>query len=42
MERLKYEVMPLIKEYLTDGMLMRAKDDFVNYFRERINEEMFK
>lgn len=40
--RLRYEVMPLIKEYLLDGMLARAKDDFVNYFRKRINEEMFK
>lgn len=40
--RLKYEIMPLIKEYLLDGMLSRAKDDFVNYFRKRINEEMFK
>ena len=40
--RLRYEIMPLIKEYLLDGMLSRAKDDFVNYFRKRINEEMFK
>lgn len=40
--RLRYELMPLIKEYLLDGMLARAKDDFVNYFRKRINEEMFK
>ena len=40
--RLRYEIMPLIKEYLLDGMLSRAKDDFVNYFRNRIGEEMFK
>ena len=40
--RLRYELMPLIKEYLLDGMLSRAKDDFVNYFRERIEEEMFE
>lgn len=40
--RLRYEVMPLIKEYLLDGILVRAKDDFVNYFRRRIDEEMFK
>ena len=39
--RLKYEVMPLIKEYIMDGMLSRAKDDFVSYFRKRINTEMF-
>ena len=40
--RLKYEIMPLIKEYLLDGLLSRAKDDFVNYFRKRINEEMYQ
>jgi hypothetical protein len=40
--RLRYEVMPLIKEYLMDGMLSRAKDDFVNYFRDKIGEEMFR
>lgn len=40
--RLKYEVMPLIKEYLANGMLARAKDEFVNYFRERIGEEMYQ
>lgn len=40
--RLKYEIMPLIKEYLNDGMLSRAKDDFVNYFRETIGEEMYR
>lgn len=40
--RLKYEIMPLIKEYLADGMLSRAKDDFVNYFRRTIGEEMYR
>ncbi len=40
--RMKYEIMPLIKEYLMDGMLSRAKDDFVNYFRETIGEEMYR
>lgn len=40
--RLRYEIMPLIKEYLIDGMLSRAKDDFVNYFREEISEEMYR
>ena len=40
--RLKYEIMPLIKEYLADGMLSRAKDDFIDYFRKQIDEEMFR
>lgn len=40
--RLQYEVMPLIKEYLANGMLARSKDDFVDYFRRTIHEEMFR
>ena len=40
--RLKYEVMPLIREYLNNGMLARAKDDFINYFRNEIQEEMYR
>ena len=40
-DRLRYEVMPLIKEYLMDGMLPRAKDDFIRFFREYANVEMF-
>ncbi|MBR3045982.1 MAG: AAA family ATPase [Oscillospiraceae bacterium] len=40
--RMKYEIMPLIKEYLADGLLSRAKDEFVNYFRQRVNEELYK
>lgn len=41
-ERLKYELMPLIKEYLDNGMLERSKDEFISYFRNRIHEEMYK
>lgn len=41
-ERLKYELMPLIKEYILDGMLLRAKDEFMTFFRETIHEEMFQ
>lgn len=40
-ERLRYEVMPLIKEYLIDGMLPRAKDEFIRFFREHADVEMF-
>lgn len=40
-ERLRYEVMPLIKEYLIDGMLPRAKDEFIRFFREQADVEMF-
>ncbi len=41
-ERLRYELMPLIKEYILDGMLLRAKDEFMAFFREAIHEEMFQ
>ena len=39
--RLRYELMPLIKEYLLDGLMSRSKDSFVNYFREKLDLEMF-
>ena len=41
-DRLRYEVMPLIKEYLLDGLLPQAKNDFMQLFRELIDEEMFE
>lgn len=31
-ERLRYELMPLIKEYLAEGFLLEAKDRFYNLF----------
>lgn len=41
-ERLKYEIMPLIKEYFNEGIMLSAKDDFVSYFRDTIKEDMYK
>lgn len=40
--RLRYEIMPLIKEYLTEGLLSSAKNAFSNYFTTQIDEEMFR
>ena len=40
--RMRYEIMPLIKEYLENGMLTRAKDEFINYFRNIIGEELYR
>ena len=40
-KRLKYELMPLIKEYLVSGFLDRAKDEFISFFRESIGEELY-
>lgn len=39
--RLRYELMPLIKEYLMEGLLPSSRDAFVNYFHGRINEAMY-
>lgn len=41
-ERLRYEVMPLIKEYLTEGLMVESRNDFYQYFKEVLNEEMFQ
>ena len=41
-DRLQYEVMPLIKEYLVEGMLSDGKEDFFQYFVKRIGQEMFQ
>ena len=40
-KRLKYELMPLIKEYLVSGFITRAKDEFVAFFRDKTGEELF-
>jgi len=34
--RIKYELLPLIKEYLSEGMLTNAKEEFNEYFKSRI------
>ena len=39
--RLRYELMPLIKEYLMEGLLPSSRDAFVNFFHGRINEAMY-
>ncbi len=41
-QRLKYELMPLIKEYINEGFLLSAKDEFVNYFYNKIGELMYE
>lgn len=40
-DRIRYEVMPLIKEYLAEGMLLEGADSFEVYFRKYIKEGMF-
>lgn len=41
-ERLEYELMPLIKEYLNEGYLMKAKDEFSNYFYNKLGVLMYE
>lgn len=40
--RIKYEIFPLIKEYLQEGLLTSAKEEFNNYFATRINQSLFE
>lgn len=40
--RIRYEIFPLIKEYLQEGLLRNAKEEFNNYFSTRINLSIFE
>lgn len=40
--RIKYEIFPLIKEYLQEGLIRNAKEEFNNYFSNRINQSLFE
>jgi 5-methylcytosine-specific restriction protein B len=41
-ERLRYELLPLIREYLAEGLLVNAKDEFAKYFYDQISEVLFE
>jgi len=38
--RIRYELFPLIKEYLAEGVLTKAKEEFNAYFMKRINQSL--
>ena len=40
--RIKYEIFPLIKEYLQEGLLSNAREEFNTYFMSRINQSLFE
>ena len=40
--RIRYEVYTLIREYLQEGLLRSAKEEFNNYFVRRINLSLFE
>ncbi|SHM69661.1 McrB family protein [Flavobacterium chilense] len=41
-DRIRYEIFPLIKEYLEEGLIRNAKEEFNNYFTTRINQSLFE
>ena len=41
-DRIKYELLPLIREYLAEGLIVNAKDEFSKYFYDRIGEVLFE
>jgi 5-methylcytosine-specific restriction protein B len=41
-ERVRYELLPLIREYLAEGLLVNAKDEFAKYFYDQISEVLFE
>lgn len=41
-DRIKYELLPLIREYHAEGILVNTKDEFAKYFYDRIGEVLFE
>ena len=40
-ERLVYEIMPLMKEYFAEGYMLKAKDEFSNFFYNETKIQMY-
>jgi hypothetical protein len=40
--RIRYEIFPLIREYLQEGLLRNAREEFNDYFMKRINQSLFE
>lgn len=40
--RIRFELLPLIKEYITEGILTSAKEEFNEYFVDRIGKSLFE
>ena len=40
--RIQYELFPLIKEYLAEGIMTKAKEEFNSYFVSRIGKSLFE
>src|SRR5690606_25645216 len=39
---IRHEIVPMIKEYLQEGLFRNAKEEFNNYFSTRINLSLFE
>jgi 5-methylcytosine-specific restriction enzyme B len=42
LNRVRYELYPLVKEYIQEGLLGSAKEEFNNYFMARIGSPLFE
>lgn len=41
-KRIRYEIMPLIKEYLQEGLMRNAKEEFDLFFKNTIQQSLFE
>ena len=41
-ERLTYEIMPLMKEYFTEGLMIKAKDKFAKIYYDKTKKYMYR
>ena len=41
-ERIVYELMPLMKEYFAEGLILRARDEFSNLFYEKTKKHLYR
>lgn len=40
--RIRYEIFPLIREYIQEGLLTSAIEEFNSYFMDRVNQPLFE
>ena len=41
-ERVIYELMPLMKEYFAEGLLLKARNEFINLFYEKTKKQLYR
>lgn len=40
-KRMIYEIMPLMKEYFANGLMLKAQDEFADYYHLYTNQFMY-